>query len=562
MTALICRLSRVLWLTSFACVVWSACAVAPANGESLWDMTPYRIQLIVVTADDGRLPADYAAALGGQVVDRLDSLIGAAWILEPTTPAAHLRQLVLDQIDQITAEDLPAPALEADKVLLVAVHASSRGTTIRAREYDVRTQTWGAPIERHVAQPRPVTNEVVRAVLASFTPLAQIEKVDGKRVTLKLRAAGFPPRDSGLSFVATGDLFRPVVRLNERDGSLKKLQPVPYTFVMVDEVAAADAQCTIYSGMRSALAARKRGRSEQLALKIKSPPGTTRLELRSRTEPDRPLVGYEVFAYGPNDKTTVSLGRSNSRGEVDVPPGPQPIRILVVKSGGEFLARLPVVPGLEPVLNAPMARDDERVAAEGFIVGLQEELVDLVVRREVLMALIRSRLDEGKLEEAEKLNEELAALRTREQFALLIDAQKQRTVSQDQTVQRKIDRLFTDTLALVNNFMASAPLEDLQNQLRQAKQATAPAEAAPAPAAPAPAAAAPAAAPAEAAPEAPPREKSISDVFKEMQEDGKQPAGNPPAEGEPATAPGETPAPANPPEQPALAPPAAPPASQ
>lgn len=550
-------LGRGLWCTSFTWVMLSLFAVAPASGESLWDMTPYRIQLFVATADDGRLPADYAAALGGQVVDRLDSLIGAAWLLEPNAPEAPLRQRLLDHFDQVTAEDLPAPALQADKVLLVAVRAASSGTTIHAREYDVRTQTWGPLVERNVAQARPLTNEVVRAVLASFTPLAKIEKVDGKAVTLKLQAAGLPPRDPTIAFVSADDLFRPIVRHNERDGSLKKLQPVPYTFLLVNEVTAADAQSTVYSGMRSPLASRKRARSEQLALMIKSPPDTTRLELRSRTDPDRPLVGYEVFAYGPNDKTTVSLGRSNSRGEVEVPPGPQPIRILVVKSGGEFLARLPVMPGLEPVLNVPLPRDDERVAAEGFIVGLQEELVDLVVRREVLMALIRARLEEGKLEEAEKLNEELAALRTREQFALLIDAQKQRTVSKDQMVQRKIDRLFTDTLALVNNFMASAPLDDLQNQLRQAKQATAPAEAAP------PAPATDAAAPAAPGDAAPPREKSIGDVFKEMQEGGKLPAGNPPAEGQPATSPAETPAPANPPQEPpAPAPPAAAPAAQ
>ncbi|MBX3412738.1 MAG: hypothetical protein KF708_08625 [Pirellulales bacterium] len=532
---------------------WLALGAIPAVAQSLWDMTPYRLQLIVATADDGRLPADYAPRLSSQVVDRLDSLVGAAWQIESIAPDAHLRQLLLDDLAQVTAEDLPPSALETDKVLLVSVGASSRGTKIRSREYDVRTQTWGATVERQDAQTRPLTNEVVRAVFDSFTPLALVDKVENKVATLKLRAAGLPPRDPGLSFVSAGDIFRPIMRLNERDGSVKKLQGVPYTYVMIDEVGDTDAKGAVHSGIRGALAARKRGRTEQLALKIKSPSGVTRLELCSRTEPDRPLVGYEVFAYGPNDKTTVSLGRSDSQGVVEVPPGPQPIRILVVKSGGEFLARLPIVPGLEARVQAPMQRDDERVSAEGFIVGLQEELVDLVVRREVLMALIRARLDEGKLAEAEKLNNELGALRTREQFALLIDAQKQRTVSKDPLLQRKIDRLFTDTLQLVNNFMASAPLDELQHELREARQAAAPAAPAaapaaapstpaPAPATPAPAAspAAPAAAPAtapaggDAPADKPAGGKSLRDVFQEMQEEDQQPAENGPAGTPPA----------------------------
>lgn len=460
-----------------ACALFAA---VPAGAQSVWELTPYRVQIVLATADNGRLDPDLAATLGKQVVDRLDSLVGAAWLTEPVRAEGALRHQMLDDLSTLSLEDLPAEILEADKVIVVAVQSDARATSIGAREFDVRTQAWGAPVERQVLQARPLDNEVVRAVLAAFAPLALVDDVEGKNVALKVRAAALAPRDPSLTPVAPGDLFRPITRYNERDGSLKKIQVVPFTYVMIDELRDAVAQGTVYSGLRSPLAARRRGRTEQLALAIKSPAGTTALALRSRTEPDRPLAGYEVYAYGPNDKTTVLLGRSDGDGIVEIPPGPQALRIVVVKSGGEFLARLPIVPGLEPVVEASMMSDDERIAAEGFIVGLQEELVDLVVRREVLMALIRARLADGNVEEAERLNDELAELRTREQFALLLDAQKQRMVASDTIAQRKIDQLFTDTLQLVNNFMAAGPVEELQAELREAKSTAAPPAAAPA----------------------------------------------------------------------------------
>jgi len=487
-------------------------AVAPARAQSVWELTPYRVQIVMATADNGRLEPDLATTLGTQVVDRLDSLIGAAWLAEPVVAEGALRYQMLNDLSALVLEDLPAEVLDADKVIVVAVQSDAQETSIGAREFDVRTQVWGAPIERHVLQTRPLDNEVVRAVLAAFAPLAEVDDVSGKKVSLKVRAAALAPRDPALVPVVAGDLFRAITRYNERDGTLKKIQEVPFTYVMVDELQDAVVQGTVYSGLRSPLAARRRGRTEQLMLAIKSPPGTTELVLRSRTEPDRPLAGYEVYAYGPNDKTTVLLGRSDGDGIVEIPPGPQALRIVVVKSGGEFLARLPIVPGLEPVVEASMMRDDERIAAEGFIVGLQEELVDLVVRREVLMALIRARLADGNVEEAERLNDELTELRTREQFALLLDAQKQRMVASDTIAQRKIDQLFTDTLQLVNNFMAAGPVEELQAELREAKSTAAP------PAAPA--------APAEAAPPAevaPPADDATPDSAEPTEEAPAEP---------------------------------------
>ena len=46
-----------------------------------------------------------------------------------------------------------------------------------------------------------------------------------------------------------------------------------------------------------------------------------------------------------------------------------------------MLARLPLVPGLEPRMTAELRGDDRRLDAEGFLVGIEQELFDLAGRR-------------------------------------------------------------------------------------------------------------------------------------------------------------------------------------
>ena len=245
-----------------------------------------------------------------------------------------------------------------------------------------------------------------------------------------------------------------------------------WTYLIVTEVDNGQAICQVYSGLRNPLGGRRRGRTEQYALLLRSPPGTTRLVLRSRTDPARRLIGYDVYAYGPESKATVHLGRTGSDGGIDVPPGPQRLRLLLVKHGDALLVRLPIVPGEAPQLTAVVPDDDRRLQAEGLIVGLQENLVDSVVRRAILAAQTRNRIEEGKLDEAGQLIEELRRLRTQQQFLLQLEKERQRLVSDDPVVQRKIDKLFDDTTKLLGSYLMPQELETLEAEWNRARAKT------------------------------------------------------------------------------------------
>ncbi len=213
------------------------------------------------------------------------------------------------------------------------------------------------------------------------------------------------------------------------------------------------------------MTAKLRGRVETLALRVVPPGGSTVLVLRSRTEPKGPLGGYEVWSHPPGSKVPVLLGLTNRQGRLVVPPDAVMLRVLLVKSGDDLLAKLPVVPGLEPQVTAELANHERRLEAEGFLAGLQEELVDLVARRKILMALIHMRMEAGLFNEAAEKMEELNKLDKALKFTMRISQQQDRLVCPDKSIQKKIDTMLTDTRQLIEKHLGNDEIEALDREL-------------------------------------------------------------------------------------------------
>ena len=198
---------------------------------------------------------------------------------------------------------------------------------------------------------------------------------------------------------------------------------------------------------------RKKGQIEQLALALGVPDRPTRVELRSRTDPDQPMEGYEIYVRDEGSKETSLLGRTDYRGAITVPPGTGRLRTLFIRSGHHLMARLPIVPGVETVSVAPIPDDSLRLQVEGYLTNVQERLVDTIARREVLTARIHVRLDNGNVPGAVVLFDELMTLPTRDQFALQLENDQKKTSTKDAPMQAKIDKLFEETRKLLNKYL-------------------------------------------------------------------------------------------------------------
>jgi hypothetical protein len=234
-------------------------------------------------------------------------------------------------------------------------------------------------------------------------------------------------------------------------------------------------ECEPHTGVRFPITGRNSARTERFALAVRAAGESTMVRLRTNEKPPQPLSGYDVFAKDPKSEKVELIGRTDWRGTMELPKHvDSPLRVVYVKNGGSLLARLPTVPGHEPEMVVDLTPDDKRLQAEGFVAGVQAVLTDLVAQRELYAKRIRSRLSEGKINEAQKLLEEFKALPTRDDVQKLLDQQQPRITTSYKKVQGKIDKLFEDTRKLLYKFVDPAMAAKLEEEVRQTSEGKGP----------------------------------------------------------------------------------------
>lgn len=171
-----------------------------------------------------------------------------------------------------------------------------------------------------------------------------------------------------------------------------------------------------------------------------------------------------------------------------------PLYLYYVKNGETLLARLPVITGFRDQEKADLPDDRRRLQAEAFLKGLQGEVLDLVVRRKILDARIKKKIEEGKKDEAFALLDELKKVKTYDGLSSQIQNIQRRATSTDSgpiptPVVERIDKMIDVTRVLMQKYLQEDIVRQLEVKLLDGTSAAA------APAATAPAAAAPAAPP-------------------------------------------------------------------
>ena len=451
-----------------ASLLWPLAAAA--SDKSVWPLMPYQVQVYLAVAPEPslgpRLQADLSATLGA----RIEAVIGPAWNVSVSAPPAALGEAMLHGLAELPGDRVPLPAAEVNKVLLVSVTPAPGGLTVAARDFDVRTRTLSPAVVRPVWQPGVLGNTVLDALVTAFAPLGQIDRWEKDVVFIRAKASALPLGDRRLAMFREGDVLRPIVRYNDREGRFRRAAAAQWSFCVVEKVSPEEIKCRVHTGMRGEVVSRGRGRVEPLVLRVVPLGGSTLLAIQSRTEPKRPLAGYDIYSYPPGQKTAVTrVGRTDRQGQLLIPPADAPLRVLLVRSGNEVLARLPMVPGLEPRLTAEISNDDQRLAAEGFITGLQEELVNVFARRKILMMRVRAAIEAKQFDRASELFDELRRLPTGEQFAARVDKEQERLASNDASRQRKINMLLGDTRQIIDKQLDPREIEDLEQELRGAE---------------------------------------------------------------------------------------------
>jgi hypothetical protein len=436
-------------------IVWLALLPAAARGQAAWEYTQYEVRTWLALQSAPQLPAMLVSTIGDAVDERASTVCGAVMQMQVAAAPAAARGAMLYDLDNLTPEEIAAAAdrqeLEGDKIFLAAIFCRNGAFVVRVRELDCRSRQLGSVFERSCAAAGELPLALWDAVVESFTPLARIEQVEQKKVVARLRAGGLITSPDSPAVVEPGMVLRPIIRRNDRSGLPAKggVQAVEWTFLAVAERRDAVLECTLQSGYRTPIPTRGGVRLERLALAVRPRYEATKLELRSRTGPAKPLVGYEIHVREEDKNETKLLGVTDEQGTFNVPRGDEPLETLVIKSGKQLLARLPIVPGQAKTMTAKIVDDDGRLAAEGLIAALSSRALDLVARREILAARIRARVKEGKIDEAQRLLDDFRRLETRNELSRDLDRYRQQATSSDKVTQGRIDKLFTEAQKLL-----------------------------------------------------------------------------------------------------------------
>lgn len=445
-----------------------------AHGQAAWEFSPYQVQVWLALEDRPELRGAFPQRVAEVLAGRSEVVFGAAWRIETTPAAALVVPDMLARPAAVNADAVKAAApqsLENDKLFLVSVSFRRDLYRVAVREIDGRTRQAGPVIERTAGQREAIALAAWDAIIESFTPLAKIETVVDKTVGARLRAGGLVTDPASPALIQPGQVLKPVLRRNDKSGQPTKtgIQPLDWTLLTVDARTESLLECQLHSGFRAPIPVRGSARSERLAFLAKPRYGSTRIVLTARSDPQRRLSGYEVFVKGQGGDETYLLGVTDWHGAVEIDRSDVSFRMLYVRNGGQLLARLPLAPGFERELVAKTIEDDSRLQAEGFVLALQGRTMDLVARREILVAQFRALLKKGDRKGAGELLEKFRGLETREVLVRDLDAQEQAITSSDPLTLTRISKLFGDArLMLQTKHLDPELINILQRELTAA----------------------------------------------------------------------------------------------
>lgn len=484
-----CRLFA--FISSILC-----CSTTCTATESPIESQPYRVRIQIGFGSSPRLDADFRHRVLEQVSQGIERYVGEFWQCEVAEERGQVFSglAALERLESGAALHAAFPA-EVHKVYLLHVDSSGAGFQSCGREWDAQVRQLGLLANRTVHDRREVSESLLALVSALFRPVAEIERTRSGTTTLHVRGGRFHPHDALWQPLSPQKLFEVFYCFLDNDQAVERVQQVPWTYIAAGEHVE-DGRCdgTVTSGLRAPLGARRRILT--LALGINSRSAGTKLTLMTRAPARKLLGGVEVelspvpnpahVAGQPTDESSndrqsdqEAPSAKNPRlvtdrnGHVSISaasvPDGRPIWLLV-HSGPVLLARVPFVPGLHGAETLELPDDTLRLEVEGDIALVQAKLVDTVARRAVLMALAKNRAKAAEWEAMETAWKELKELRPAASFVSDIGVIRVRGVKaararRDQATEQRVQKLCSETLELVTNYLDEEKLAEFRNDL-------------------------------------------------------------------------------------------------
>ncbi len=464
-----------------AAVVVSVIFIASMNAsaQAPLEFTPYRIEVFLAMDDDAQFSAGERARLHTSVESLAHAQVGAAWTVSVREAKGKLRGDLLTRFHRLDAENLIAQlddgARDGDnsphKLMFFLLNSDRGRWSIAARELDVRTFHLSPAVSRKdVARPMLPT-EIVQAMVDVFSPLAKLGTADGAVVVGHLQAGSLVMSEDSPAILKIGDPLVPILRRNDRLGRAtpRDVVVLPWTVLEARSLEGSQVTCQVHTAHQNPLGRRSRLRIERFGLATRYRPAPTRLLLQTPGDDPAPLAGYELVRLNSEEGNVEPLARTDAAGRASLPASDDPFEILFVRHGDRILARLPMVAGWSDFYSVALPSDDVRLAAEGFIAALRQQVVDTVARRQLLATRIRNRIAQGRFGDAESLLEEFRQLESGREFHRRLGDARAELVADNARAQQLIDEMFAETRQVIDRYLDPDEASVLARQLSSAK---------------------------------------------------------------------------------------------
>jgi hypothetical protein len=449
------------------------------------ELRPYKVLVSLAVDHQPELNARFREDLREGVAAGLSNRFGAMWdltvVAAESTGAATLDSLERRTDDELNGEYLPG---EYDKVLLVTASKTGSRFDLAAREWDRNSQTAGHAAGDSTFDQRLCADRIAALVQRVFRPLAMITSVDetGEHVELTIRAGEFLAADEAALPFRVGEYLTPYFRYLDRQREVRQIQPVPWTFLRVDAVERARLQCTVQSAFRSPVTGSRR-RVELMGIAARPLFAESVLRIVPRDDPENPMVGYRVDVMDrlptAEDKVEDRLSLMTDRsGGVVVPAQETGALVHVfVHSGNSVLAKVPLLPGLEPVLELSTPDDTARLDVEGSLALLEGNLIDIVARRAVLMARGRAAARNNQWDQMDdyiRQLEELPDLESVEEQiqSIQLPALQTARALNNRVAEARIKRMCSDLQAIATQHLDPQKIKDFKDEMSELRAAS------------------------------------------------------------------------------------------
>ncbi len=454
-----------------------ACAQDPA---ALWEFSPYQVRVWIAFYDAPQLTDRLYEQIARNVRWKADVLDFSSWRIAVSPVPQRWRSDVLTRFEQFQIPaDLPDSdeLLQGDKLFIARITVHNGNYLIETRGLDCHFRQWMPVVQKTTLDVAQLPHAVFAAMRQTFAPLTRIEHIAGKAAHVRVRAGGLVQNEESPSWIPKGAMMRPIVRRNDRSGSLREngLEEVPLTLLMVGDRPRADlpwkVDCEIHSAMRGALNGRNSARIERVAMIARPGHPSTYVRVESDDRAPRALAGYLLYSRTPDEKEETELiGKTNLEGGFHVTPhATSPFRTIYIKSGARLLARLPIIPGFAKEITVNVPDDDHRLGAEAVVQGLENAAMDLIARRQVMAAEIRQFIEQKKFVEAEASLGILRKMDNRGDFIDKVDFAASRLTTSNARAQEKINNMFNGLRILLGSHLDPSLPMQLDSELKAAR---------------------------------------------------------------------------------------------